>query len=33
MNEPLPSVEQINSSPRIGWLSKIPMFLFMEIEK
>ena len=33
MNEPLPSEEQINLSPRIGWLSKIPMFLFMEIEK
>jgi ubiquinone biosynthesis O-methyltransferase len=33
MDEPLPSEEQINLSPRIGWLSKIPMFLFMEIEK
>ena len=31
MNEPLPSEEQINLSPRIGWLSKIPMF--MELEK
>lgn len=33
MNEPLPSAEQINLSPRINWLSKIPMFLFMELEK
>jgi hypothetical protein len=33
MNEPLPSEEQINLSPRIGWLSKVPMFLFMEFEK
>lgn len=33
MNEPLPSEGQINLSPRIGWLSKIPMFLFMELEK
>jgi hypothetical protein len=33
MNEPLPSEAQINLSPRIGWLSKIPMFLFMKLEK
>lgn len=33
MNEPLPSEEQIKLSPRIGWLSKIPMFMFMELEK
>ena len=33
MNEPLPSEAQINLSPRISWLSKIPMFLFMELEK
>ncbi|SMC18706.1 Methyltransferase domain-containing protein [Clostridium acidisoli DSM 12555] len=33
MNEPLPSEKQINLSPRISWLSKVPMFLFMELEK
>lgn len=33
MNEPIPTKEQIDKSPRIGWLSKIPMFLFMEVKK
>lgn len=33
MNEPLPSEKQINLSPRNSWLSKIPMYLFMELEK
>ncbi|BCN29034.1 class I SAM-dependent methyltransferase [Anaeromicropila herbilytica] len=33
MNEPLPTEEQISHSSRIGWLSKIPMYLFMELEK
>lgn len=33
MNEPKPSEEQINLSSRIGWLSKVPMFLFMELKK
>lgn len=33
MNEPLPTNEQIEKSSRIGWLLKIPMFLFMELKK
>ncbi len=32
MNEPVPAEEQIKHSARIGWLSKIPMYLFMELE-
>ncbi len=33
MNEPLPNDEQVEQSPRIGWLLKIPMYLFMELKK
>jgi ubiquinone biosynthesis O-methyltransferase len=33
MNEPLPTNEQIEKSPRIKQLLKIPMFLFMEVKK
>ncbi|ABX43551.1 class I SAM-dependent methyltransferase [Lachnoclostridium phytofermentans] len=33
LNEPMPTEEQIKMSPRIGWLTKIPMFLFWELEK
>ncbi len=33
LNEPLPTEEQLKMSPRIGWLTKIPMFLFWELEK
>lgn len=33
MNEPLPNEQQIAKSPRLGCLSKIPMFLFIELEK
>lgn len=33
MNEPLPTEEQMSHSPRIRWLSKIPMYLFMELKK
>ncbi|WMJ86961.1 class I SAM-dependent methyltransferase [Anaerocolumna sp. MB42-C2] len=32
MNEPVPTEEQRKQSERIGWLSKIPMYLFMELE-
>ena len=32
MNEPVPTKEQMMQSPRIEWLSKIPMYLFMELE-
>lgn len=33
LNEPLPTEEQLKMSSRIGWLTKIPMFLFWELEK
>jgi 2-polyprenyl-3-methyl-5-hydroxy-6-metoxy-1,4-benzoquinol methylase len=33
LNEPIPSEEQMDMSSRIKWLSKIPMYLFMELEK
>lgn len=33
LNEPIPAKEQMDKSPRICWLSKIPMFLFIELEK
>lgn len=33
MNEPIPSKEQMSMSSRIKWLSKIPMYLFIELEK
>ena len=32
MNEPIPKEEHLKYSARIGWLSKIPMYLFMELE-
>jgi SAM-dependent methyltransferase len=32
MNEPVPTEEQIKHSARIGWLCKIPMYLFIELE-
>lgn len=33
LNEPIPSEEQMNMSSRIKWLSKIPMYLFIEFKK
>lgn len=33
MDEPIPTEEQIKMSPRIAWLTKIPMFLFMKLIK
>lgn len=33
LNEPIPSEEQMGMSSRIKWLSKIPMYLFIELEK
>ena len=33
MNEPLPTTEQIAKSPRIEWLTRIPMYLFMELRR
>jgi 2-polyprenyl-3-methyl-5-hydroxy-6-metoxy-1,4-benzoquinol methylase len=33
LNEPVPDDEQIAASYRISWLSKIPMFIFFELEK
>ena len=33
MNEPIPTEEQAAMSPRIAWLSKIPMYLFIELKK
>lgn len=33
MNEPIPTKEQLEKSSRIEWLSKIPMYLFMELKK
>lgn len=33
LNEPIPSEEQMDMSSRIKRLSKIPMYLFMELEK
>lgn len=32
MNEPIPTKEQSKQSPRIAWLQKIPMYLFIELE-
>lgn len=32
LNEPLPNDEQIAKSPKIGCLSKIPIFLFIELK-
>lgn len=33
MNEPIPGEEQSRISSRIAWLKKIPMYLFIELEK
>lgn len=33
INEPIPTKEQTCMSPRIVWLSQIPMYLFIELEK
>lgn len=33
MNEPIPTPEQIAESQRIEWLTKIPMYLFVTLEK
>ena len=33
LNEPKPTEEQMKMSPRIGWLAKIPMYMFIELEK
>lgn len=33
MNEPIPTEEQIAKSPRIEWLTRIPMYLFMELKR
>jgi len=32
-NEPIPTEKQISESNRIDWLTKIPMFLFIELKK
>lgn len=33
MNEPIPTEEQAQMSSRVAWLKKIPMYLFIELEK
>ena len=33
MNEPVPTEEQKAKSPRIEWLERIPMYLFMELKR
>lgn len=33
MDEPVPTQEQSQMSPRVAWLRKIPMYLFIELEK
>ena len=33
MNEPIPTEEQSRMSSRVAWLEKIPMYLFIELEK
>lgn len=33
MNEPVPTEEQSRMSSRVAWLEKIPMYLFIELEK
>ena len=33
MNEPIPTEEQSKMSPRVAWLKKIPMYLFIELQK
>ena len=33
MNEPIPTEEQTAKSARIEWLTRIPMYLFMELKR
>ena len=33
LNEPKPTEEQRKMSPRIEWLTKIPMYMFIELAK
>ena len=33
VNEPIPTPEQIEKFERIEWLIKIPMYLFVNLEK
>lgn len=33
MNEPISAEEQSQMSSRVAWLEKIPMYLFIELEK
>lgn len=33
MNEPIPTKEQSQMSSRVAWLKKIPMYLFIELQK
>lgn len=33
LEEPIPTAEQIAKSPRIKWLTKIPMYMFMKLMK
>ncbi|MBE5960473.1 MAG: class I SAM-dependent methyltransferase [Lachnospiraceae bacterium] len=33
LEEPIPTREQIKKSPRIEWLTKIPMYMFMKLMK
>lgn len=33
VNEPIPTQEQVEKSSRIAWLTKIPMYLFVTLEK
>ena len=33
MNEPIPTEEQSRMSSRVAWLEKIPMYLFIELQK
>lgn len=33
MNEPIPTEEQSKMSSRVAWLKKIPMYLFIELQK
>ena len=33
LNEPRPTEEQRKMSPRIEWLTKIPMYMFIELAK
>lgn len=33
MNEPIPTKEQSQMSSRVAWLEKVPMYLFIELQK